>query len=207
MKEDEIKSDASQNINNDETNAAADIDLEKLRLGQNYAEIGGVKKKVLNINVKRPHKQQFFQTHPDESFRMTTYILEYKGEGESENYLIDPSLWEELSSEIVPKILFTVISRQGDISLWPIRMPGKDGRQDNWSRSALDGAHAAMKEWVRLNPNKAVGSYEVFIPQGELSGPEWPNITFQEILNIAFKDRYIRNVDHPILKKLRGESM
>jgi hypothetical protein len=186
---------------------AQEIDLEKLRLGQNFEDIGGVKKKVLTINVKRPHKQVFFRTHPDEKFRMATYILEYRGEGDSENYVVESGLWGELSSEIVPKILFTVINRQGDISLWPIRMPGKDGKQDNWSRSALDEANAAMKDWVRLNPNRAVGGYEIFVPQGDLSEPEWPDMTFQEILNIAFKDRHIKTLDHPILKKLRGESM
>ena len=34
--------------------------------------------------------------------------------------------------------------------------------------------------------------------------PVWPDISFEEILKIAFRDRYVDDVDHPLLQKLRG---
>ena len=42
-------------------------------------------------------------------------------------------------------------------------------------------------------------------PTGKLPEPEWPEKDFQSLVDIAFKDRYIRELDHPALRRLRGE--
>ena len=34
--------------------------------------------------------------------------------------------------------------------------------------------------------------------------PEWPTLSFQELLRIAFRDRLIDRLDHPVIKRLRG---
>jgi hypothetical protein len=33
----------------------------------------------------------------------------------------------------------------------------------------------------------------------------WPDISFQEILQIAFRDRIVDRADHPLVQRLRGE--
>jgi hypothetical protein len=38
-----------------------------------------------------------------------------------------------------------------------------------------------------------------------LPEPNWPELPFKELLRVAFKDKYINSLDHPILRKLRGE--
>jgi hypothetical protein len=38
-----------------------------------------------------------------------------------------------------------------------------------------------------------------------LPDPVWPELTFNAIYRIAFKDRIIRTLDHPVVKRLRGE--
>jgi hypothetical protein len=36
--------------------------------------------------------------------------------------------------------------------------------------------------------------------------PEWPDhLPFREMLKIAFRDRIVDGLDHPVLKRLRGE--
>jgi hypothetical protein len=39
-----------------------------------------------------------------------------------------------------------------------------------------------------------------------LPPPTWPELSFGELLKIAFKSRYIDTLDHPVLLKLRGET-
>jgi len=34
----------------------------------------------------------------------------------------------------------------------------------------------------------------------------WPTESLKELLKIGFRDRLIDTVDHPVLKRLRGES-
>jgi len=177
--------------------------LDQLKLGQNFSEAIGVKKQISTIPIRKPGRQDFIRVHPDESYRLQTAILELKED--RENYLISPDLWHELPGEVTPKILYTTVNRQGVCFLWPVRLADEAGRLDEWNRSAHKAAQLSMGIWVRVASNRSLGAYEIFTPTGELPEPEWPEISFQEILRIAFGDYQINSLDHPVLKRLRGE--
>jgi hypothetical protein len=179
------------------------FDLSKIRLSQDYTQQSGTKKVFRTIAVQKPGGQEFVRVHPDEDMRLETAVLELKEDRET--YLVDRELWQELRKEIVPKVLYTTINRLGVVTLWPIRLPRTDGRLDKWSRSALDAAQIATTAWVRLRANQSLGAYQVHKATGSLSGPEWPALPFQQILSIAFKDRFIQDFNHPALRRLRGE--
>ena len=114
----------------------------------------GVKKALLTVPVRKPNRQEFIRVHPGEDWRLETVILELKEERES--YLVDRNLWGELPGELIPKVLFTVINRQGVLTLWPIRLPGEDGRHDAWNRSALEAAGMAQEQWIRMAANMSL---------------------------------------------------
>ena len=61
-----------------------------------------------------------------------------------------------------------------------------------------------MKSWVRVKSNMGLGAYEIFEAEGSIPDPIWPELSFDAILRIAFKDRMIRSLDHPVVKRLRG---
>ncbi len=179
-----------------------DFDLERLRLSQDFPNQVGVKKALLTVPVRTPNRQWFIRVHPDLDWRLETAVLELKDERET--YLVDPEMWSELPGELVPKVLFTAINRQGVVFLWPVRLPGEDGRGNAWHRSALDAANLAMTRWVRIAPNMSLGAYDVFEATGELPDPEWPEKDFQALLDVGFKDRYVRSLDHAVIRRLRG---
>ncbi len=184
-------------------NTVSLFDPSKLRLSQNFAESAGVKKLVTTIPVRKPNKQDFNRVHPDPAYRLETAVLELKEERET--YLVAPDLWPELPGELIPKVLFLAINRQKVLFIWPIRLPGEDGRHDVWNASALDAAGMAQKDWIRISSNTNLGAYEVYQSTGALPDPEWPDMEFARILEIAFKGRYIADFDHPALRRLRGE--
>ena len=62
-----------------------------------------------------------------------------------------------------------------------------------------------MKKWVRVTSSMSLGAYEIFEANGDLPEPVWPDISFQEILQIAFRDRRVDRADHPLVQRLRGE--
>jgi hypothetical protein len=179
------------------------FDLSKLRLSQNFHEILGVKKALLTVPVRRPSRQEFIRVHPGEDMCFHTAVLELKEERET--YLVDRSLWQELPGEIIAKVLFTTINRQGVLTLWPIRLPGEDGRLDQWNRSALEAAEIAKRKWIRIAANMSLGAYEIYQATGDLPEPEWPDVTFDEIIRIAFGGRFIDRVDHLVVQRLRGQ--
>ncbi|MBN8625973.1 MAG: hypothetical protein J0M17_10825 [Planctomycetes bacterium] len=182
------------------------FDLSRLRISQDFVAAAGVKKVLNTVPVRKPSKEWFVQTHPDQNYRLQTCVIELKED--SETYLVDPSLWPELASESTfsPRALITTINRQGVLFLWPIRLPGADGRHDEWSRSAMEAATHAAGKWVRVQANMSLGAYELYEAAGQWAAPEWPDLPFQQLLKIAFKDRFIADYDHPILKRLRGEA-
>jgi len=177
--------------------------LDQLKLGQNFSEAISVKKQITTIPIRKPGRQDFIRVHPDESYRLETAILELKEE--RENYLVSPDLWSELAGEVVPKMLYTAINRQGVLVLWPVRLADETGRLDAWNLSAHKAAQIAMEKWIRVASNRSLGAYETFTPRGALPEPEWPDISFQEILRIAFGDYQITSIDHSVLRRLRGE--
>ena len=157
---------------------------------------------LVTVPVRKPNRQEFVRVNSDASYRLETLVLEFKEERET--YLVAPELWPEISTELVPKTLLTTINRQNVLTLWPIRLPGPDGRQDAWSQSAQEASSMAIGRWVRVAANMSLGAYEVFEASGDIPDPEWPDVTFEAILNIAFRDRYVQDLNHPALRRLRG---
>jgi hypothetical protein len=181
------------------------FDPARLRLTQDFASAVGVKKKIITVPVRKPDKSWFVQVHPDQNYHLETAVIELKEDRET--YLVDPELWPDLAAEATfgHRALFTTITRQHVVFIWPIRLPGQDGRLDEWNTSALEAATMAQGKWVRVMANMHLGAYEVYEAQGELSAPQFPDVPFADLLHIAFKDCYIDSLDHPVLRKLRGE--
>jgi hypothetical protein len=179
-------------------------DLGALRLSQDFGQSLGVKKALLTVPVKKPAKEWFIRTNP--ALRLESCVLELKEDRET--YLVAPALWPELAAESTfgPRALYAAMSRQKVLFVWPIRLPGPDGKIDEWNRSALDAAAMAETQWVRVASNMPLGAYDVLTASAEWPEPDWPDLPFNEILRIAFKGRVIESLDHPTLKRLRGEA-
>jgi hypothetical protein len=179
-------------------------DLAGLRLSQDFAATVGVKRALVTIPVRKPAKEWFVRTQP--SLRLETVVLELKEDREI--YFVAPALWPELASESTfsPRALLAAMNRQAILFVWPIRLPGPDGKLDDWNRSALEAATMAETRWVRVASNMHLGAYDICTATADWPEPEWPDLQLNEILRIAFKDRVIETLDHPTLKRLRGEA-
>lgn len=178
------------------------FDPARLRLPQSFAETLGVKKLLTTVPVGKPGAQDFFRTHPNPAYRENVPVIDLRTDREL--YLVAPELVPELADEVVPVTLFTVVSRQGVLRLWPVRLPGADGKTNNWWDSARTGAEAGINDWVRVKANMDLGAYEIASATAITAKPAWPELSFREILGIAFKGRLIETADHAVVKRLRG---
>lgn len=199
------------NTNPEETTATSAVkpgsapdpfDLEGLRLDQSFVGTAGVKKLLNTVHVGRPSPQDFGRVHPSEKYRDTFALIELKED--REYYILQREIALALPGEFVMATLFTYTNRQGVIRLWPVKLPGPDGKVNEWNRSQMDAAQHAMHHWIRVKSNMALGAYEMFEAVGPIPDPVWPNETFQELLRIAFRDRVVDRIDHPLIKRLRG---
>ena len=176
----------------------------RLRIDLNFSEGLGVKKAIITIPVRKPNNQDFIRVHPDEVYRLPAALIEIKDDRET--FLVPPEIARDIPGEYFTATMFTCINRQGVVFLWPVRLPGTDGRQLEWHRSAAEAAEMAMRRWVRVKANMNLGAYEVFEASATIPEPVWPELTFEQMLPIAFKGRLIDSFSHPALKRLRGET-
>jgi len=192
------------NENHETPNSLEGFDLEALRLTQDFEAV--TTKKVLNlVPVRKPKGQEFFRTLRGEEWAFSTYILDLKDENR-EVYLVHPGLISDLEQEIRPVALHTAYNRQGNFFLIPVMLP-REGRQNSWHESLQQAVIAARDAWVRAVPNQSIGGYDLIVAQGTIKDPQLPEVTgIADLLKIAFRDRFINSIDHPVLRQLRGET-
>jgi hypothetical protein len=199
---DELRSNVTST--DDQPSAPGKYDPRRLRLSAAAGEQPVTKKVITSIPVAKPNKQVYVRVHPGEDFRLNAALIELK---ESRHiYLVIPELVPELEGEITHATLFTGTTRDGNLFLWPVKLPESEGRSNSWNESAMEAASRAMTKWVRVVANMGVGAYEYYEATGNLGDPAWPgDLSFEDILGIAFKnDRLIESLEHPLIQRLRG---
>ena len=156
-----------------------------------------------NRESRKPSPQDFVRVHPNPAYRENFPIIELKDE--REEYIVVAELVPALVGEFVTKTLFTAINRQGTVFFWPVRLPSPDGKDLDWWRSSREAAELAMTSWIRVRANMNLGANDIFQAESVISDPEWPQLGFWELIKIAFRDHLIDRLDHPVIKRLRGQ--
>ena len=174
---------------------------EALRVTPDAAAVG-VRPEVLVVPVRKPGKQEWFRVRPGEDWRLAMLVVELREERET--YAVAPALAEELAAEGRLVQLYTCLSRGGALFLWPVPLPGPDGKRNQWHESAHAIAGRATERWVRAVADQAAGMYQPMVAPAQHAEPTWPDIGFGDALRLAFRDRLIDSVDHPVVRRLRG---
>jgi hypothetical protein len=179
--------------------AASTSDLSTLRLPQDFEARIGVEKLLVQVPVRRPDKQSFNRVRPGSEWRADIAAIVLKGQS-TEVYAVSPDLAPSLPRDVTRLRLVTAITRDGRLFLWRLRHPNSAG--DMWAYSDLAAADAAERDWVRVTAVN--GAFDIYRATGVLPEPEWPKQSFEEIFRLAFRDRVIESVDHPVLRQLEG---
>jgi hypothetical protein len=177
------------------------FDPAALRLSPNFEAVA-VKRKIVTVPVRKPKRQEFVRVHADPQYRLETAVIDLATEGET--YLVAPTLLEALADEVKLVRLHLAVSRGGGVFFWPVPLPGPDGRRNPWHEAAERAALEAASEWVRLKANRDAGTYDVDVAAAAIGEPEWPDLPMKELLRLAFGERMITSLDHPVVRRLRG---
>jgi hypothetical protein len=176
--------------------------LDALRLSPDAAAINGTTEILSHIPLRKPNRHEFFRTRPEPQMWFDTGIFEDKEEREV--FFVAPAMREALVGEIRPVILVPTITRQGVLLLWPLKLPMEGMRHNSWSETSREAAEMAKEKWIRLAPDMGLGGYRIYVAEGELSEPQWPDKPLNEIMQIAFRDRIVDSENHPVVRRLRG---
>jgi hypothetical protein len=189
-----------------DTSSAPDpFNLKDLALPQSFLQSGGSKKLLTTVPVRKPHSQEWVRVHPAPEYRFDMLACELKEDREL--FLVRPNMAAELEGEMKMVTLFTTISRQKVLFLWPVVIPPPDGRKPlDWWVSMREAAETAMQYWVRVKANQSLGAYETHLANDQNVKPAWDDLLpFLDLLRIATKGgRLVETRDHPLLDRLRG---
>ena len=178
------------------------FDIASLRLNPSFIETAGVKKLITTVPVRKPSPQEFVRVHPAAEYRSNFAMIELKDD--REDYIVHPAVLPELTGEVVNKTVFTAVNRQGVVFLWPVKLPALDDRKTEWPRSLREAAERAMTQWLRVKANMSLGAYEMRVAETVMADPVWPQLSFSDLVQVAFRGRIIATLDHPAIKRLRG---
>jgi hypothetical protein len=175
------------------------FDLASLRIDDDDEQIA--QEQIVEVPVGRPSKDNFFRVHPSHDFRLPKVAVMKIGDGVNrETYLLYPHVRTCLSpTEYSLCTLYTYIDEQGDIGLWPVTLPGSTGKVNAWHSSALKAAELAQSQWVRIAAHKK--HYKVHMCAYFLPVPDWGEVCFDKLVEVAFKGRIIKDPNHEIIKK------
>lgn len=178
-------------------------DPDALSVDQDYLSQAGIKNEITHIPIAKPHWQKFFRTHPDDSYHRTVNL--YSDQINKQDYLVVPKLSFELAEITLRRTLFYIVTRQSEVMLMPVGVHEPLEEWNSYHATAYKAALMAKTEWVRMKADQSAQMYRISTAPSSLEEPEWPDLTLSEVLRIAFKDRVIESIEHPVLKALRGE--
>ena len=123
-----------------------------------------------------------------------------------EEYLVIGAVTEELIEETKPKLLVFCMDKMGTPFLWLAPRQVEDGfqRANLWNATALEALRLSEQKWVRMAANMAEGAYSIHTSPS-VEEPNWPELPMSELIKLGFgEDRVIRDVNHPVVKRLLG---
>lgn len=180
------------------------FNLKAFRLpnGQNSAI--AVKRKPTRVPVRKPPKGRFIRVRPGEEWQLQTVVLEIKDDNNPETYLLGPEMWDYIPELTKCVTLRLAVDKQGNVFIIAVPLPDEAGKWNAWHESLGKVAETAEKSWLRCVANMAAGGYDMYLAEGELAEPEWPQESFAELVKIAFDKRIIMSPDHPVIEQLKG---
>jgi hypothetical protein len=63
----------------------------------------------------------------------------------------------------------------------------------------------AADSWLKFRSNKQLGGYEPVDPDPPITEePDWPNISWGDIVRLAFRRHLVEVETHPLIRRLMG---
>jgi hypothetical protein len=166
----------------------------------------GLKQETVSVGFCKPKSSWWFRVFKEPPKIVRLLTVEEEGEMGKEQYLITPALAKhpDLAAERAMRRtrLYRCLNRAGEIFLWPVKIAGPDGKLDRWNSDAHVIAEMATREWVRMRPGESTYIKTTCPLATDMPEPDWPDMSFDDVMRLALRERVLTSIDHPVLQKL-----
>jgi hypothetical protein len=100
-------------------------------------------------------------------------------------------VWGDFGLDIlvghVKRVTFRVtMARGGLLFLHPIVEPDPLRKANEYNETAREIALQAVHQWVRMQADTSRGHYRMWVAEGDLGEPKWPDFNLDEMINPRF---------------------
>ena len=182
------------------------INLDRVKAKASQQSVVGVTTEYTVIPVRNPKPDEFYRVTPGEEYSANINILQMKTDNEW--YLVDEDILPEIQLESQLKVmqLYVCVTQNSTPFVCLIPLPDSDGRLNSWHESGHKSMEEAKSFWVRRQADRSNGGYLITKAiNSMLPDPKWPSEPLEDLIEKAFDRYYIDKIDHPVLRRLRGE--
>jgi hypothetical protein len=130
-----------------------DFSVEAMVTDQSYRD-GEFEVTVRDIPVGKPGPSEWLQVHPVFVRGPVTILEDRRPSGMVDNYYyVPPPLAKSISMDalvaksLVDYRLYVMANSLGNLKVWLIKLPDRDGKQSSWARSEMGVAEDAKGSW------------------------------------------------------------
>ena len=184
--------------------------LDLRRYGISKSQTAAVAK-IASVSIRKPRKDQFIRVDPDLDKRIWVPVLEDKRDFETRYFLVAEDIQAALadSGDLAVRLLVPTVTSLGSFFLWVINVSERNGELTGWASSAMDAVNQATSLWIRVIADNDEGCYTTFAAQNQtaLGQPKFPDWDTDKMIEMAFKDKTIDSLDHPLVKVRTGRQL
>jgi hypothetical protein len=156
---------------------------------------------ITNCIARRPRNNEFVRVNADAE--VWTGLV-YEDKEEDAYYLVTEKALPYFYASPPFKMLVLTVNQNGAFFLWPVPVDDRN----TWNDSSRKAYQLAKTQWVKLVGDRGAGIYNIYVAEGELPPPRWPDKDYWELLDLAFPNsKIVDNDDHEVVRKIRtGQS-
>jgi len=180
------------------------FDPMNLGISTDYAAAINAKASTKPYELRAPNEQEFFRTSPQENHHLVVGSITDK-QDMGKVYIVSGALLDEVKMKF-PKVVRAVdlVLTQilaGASLVWPV--PLAEDRGGKWNSTQRAACGQGKTRWT--NKTSGRGEYDILTVNNpkEVDWDSFP--PFRDILRQAASERLIDSLEHPLLRKLRGE--
>jgi hypothetical protein len=170
---------------------------------------------AVNMSVRKPPDNAYFQCHHDPTQRIDASLL-FDKEEQDIYFVAPPMMNHPLVVSRLRRVTLatTYLWPSGQILLWPVPFPTGKGSVKCWktARRAFEIASGLATDldppgprWAQLCWNSALQDYDLAIAENINMLPIWADdLKLSNSLKLGFRDKTIVDEDHPYMRQLRG---
>jgi hypothetical protein len=170
---------------------------------QNWDEDFQLVEIMQTVRIRKP-KDCFVRTNKD--LQYGAYFLEDTEAMKTELYMLTQNVMQDLADQPSLKRMRLIgsVDHNNLFFFWPIPLPRPSGRTNEHHQRAMQAAARAEKEWLKLTWDEDKREHRIYVAESMTLEPKWPTESLQELLRRAFSDRIVADMDHPLVRRLKG---